>query len=301
MAITILSERTVDGFDELSIGINDKPIFQAEIDVDLREKVLIGETYTLVIDGVEYICTAVDVDGEGEGTVAGLFDGYTDEAPYLITVRETCWVALQTDGPHTFAIYKEEAPYNGSIDLISGLRPKNGGAFPLVHARDVQMPDGTRLSELEFPEAEAASAEVPEFDLTALGLPAIPSDGSGVMVETDTGEICEALDKGPVKFIVADETSTLSCVMNAIYVDGSYVCGFDANGTKLTVMVMEGMIGAMINQAAGTGAALPSVTTEDNGKILQVADGVWTAVAIADSAVADYIDSYINDALGGDY
>ena len=28
--------------------------------------------------------------------------------------------------------------YTGSIDLISGVRPKNGGAFPLIDAADVQ-------------------------------------------------------------------------------------------------------------------------------------------------------------------
>lgn len=36
--------------------------------------------------------------------------------------------------------------YNGTIDLISGIRPKNNGDFPLVNAKDVLMPDGDRLS-----------------------------------------------------------------------------------------------------------------------------------------------------------
>ncbi len=35
------------------------------------------------------------------------------------------------------------------IELISGIAPKNNGSFPLVHAKDVEMPDGTRLSELK--------------------------------------------------------------------------------------------------------------------------------------------------------
>lgn len=36
--------------------------------------------------------------------------------------------------------------YNGSVELISGLKPKNGGTFPLVNAQDVQVgEDGTRL------------------------------------------------------------------------------------------------------------------------------------------------------------
>ena len=36
--------------------------------------------------------------------------------------------------------------YNGSVELISGIKPKNGGTFPLVSAQDVQVgEDGTRL------------------------------------------------------------------------------------------------------------------------------------------------------------
>ncbi|MBQ8498092.1 MAG: hypothetical protein IJ489_11655 [Clostridia bacterium] len=36
-----------------------------------------------------------------------------------------------------------------SVELISGLTPKNSGDFPLIQAKDVEMPDGTRLSELK--------------------------------------------------------------------------------------------------------------------------------------------------------
>lgn len=39
------------------------------------------------------------------------------------------------------------AEYKGSIEFISGITPKNGLDFPLVNAKDVLMPDGTRLSE----------------------------------------------------------------------------------------------------------------------------------------------------------
>lgn len=38
--------------------------------------------------------------------------------------------------------------YNGTVDLISGIRPKNNGTFPLVNAQDVLMPNGSRLSEV---------------------------------------------------------------------------------------------------------------------------------------------------------
>ena len=38
------------------------------------------------------------------------------------------------------------AKYNGSVELISGLKTKNNGDFPLVNAPDVQVDEsGTRL------------------------------------------------------------------------------------------------------------------------------------------------------------
>lgn len=40
------------------------------------------------------------------------------------------------------------AAYKGSIELISGITPKNDGKFPLVNATDVQVDDtGKRLDE----------------------------------------------------------------------------------------------------------------------------------------------------------
>lgn len=38
--------------------------------------------------------------------------------------------------------------YNGSIELVSGITPKNNGDFPLVNAHDVQTnSNGQRLDE----------------------------------------------------------------------------------------------------------------------------------------------------------
>lgn len=46
--------------------------------------------------------------------------------------------------------------YTGSIDLISGIRPKNNGSFPLVNAADVYVDDNTRLPEALSRAADAA-------------------------------------------------------------------------------------------------------------------------------------------------
>jgi len=49
--------------------------------------------------------------------------------------------------------------YKGTIELISGLTPKNGCHFALIHAKDVQMNDGTRLSECGAVPIAAAEAD----------------------------------------------------------------------------------------------------------------------------------------------
>ena len=37
-----------------------------------------------------------------------------------------------------------------SVELIDKIKPKNNGGFALVDAADVEMPDGTRLSDQDF-------------------------------------------------------------------------------------------------------------------------------------------------------
>lgn len=51
----------------------------------------------------------------------------------------------------------------------------------------------------------------------------------------------------------------------------------------------------------GSAAALPEVSSEDNGSILQVVNGSWSVLTLKNSAVKTYIDDYINEALGGEY
>lgn len=51
--------------------------------------------------------------------------------------------------------------YNGSVELISGLKAKNGGTFPLVNAPDVQVDDdGTRLPVMLAKITEVQSVDV---------------------------------------------------------------------------------------------------------------------------------------------
>ena len=43
-----------------------------------------------------------------------------------------------------------------------------------------------------------------------------------------------------------------------------------------------------VDIASGSGSALPAVTEADNGKILTVVDGVWTAIALPNAEEASF-------------
>lgn len=173
------------------------------------------------------------------------------------------------------------AEYNGTIDLISGIRPKNNGNFPLVNAKDVLMPDGTRLSEF----TGGTSADTPVFDLEALGLPAVPYGGTeAVSVETDTTEIMAALEKGVVIFklniSLMGNVFPATIAANPLYMNGGYSWMLpqpQENGfITFALNVVEGAVLAQISftpfDKVATNIDMSSFDT--NGQIVETfADG----------------------------
>ena len=89
------------------------------------------------------------------------------------------------------------AEYNGSIELIAGLKPKNNGNFPLVNAPDVLMPDGKRLSEIDFENLGGGGALAVTFTDVNIG-----DDMTGTATASHTAsEIKAAHDSG--KYVYA--------------------------------------------------------------------------------------------------
>ena len=138
-----------------------------------------------------------------------------------------------------------------------------------------QAPDASGNVTVEIPEV---SAETPVFDLSAMGLSAVPLTGGMASIQTDTTAIMEALGKGPVAFIVQAITSAgtipVTLIMNGSFANGVCQCTtvnqMETTGIT-TVMVMTGMI------------------------------AVQYSTLIDYVGVPAYLDAYINDALGGDY
>lgn len=150
--------------------------------------------------------------------------------------------------------------------------------------------------------------EMPVFDLAAMGLAAVPLAGGSASIAADTAAIRAALDKGSAAFVIPFDAYGMATVqatvaMNGASTDGAYQCvavvSYGELGT-LAVNIDAASISVeyhSFQQQTG----VPAVTASDNGKVLQVVNGAWSAVAVADSSIATFVDDYINSALEGDY
>ena len=145
-----------------------------------------------------------------------------------------------------------------AIEVISTIKPKNNGSFPIVEAKDVSVDEnGTRLSEklsnLGTPSV-STDFSVPTFDLAALGLVAVSLDGNETILQTDTTEIVSALEKGTIRFsldvAVGEAVAPFSVMPNIACssAEGAYMCTavYDFNGKKLvTFIIQEGFVVVM--------------------------------------------------------
>ena len=164
------------------------------------------------------------------------------------------------------------------------------------------------LDQIEIPEGSGGSAELPVFDLAAMGLAAVTLPTGLSAIQTDTSALLAALAAGSVKFIIPVSMSgaTINVQVNMQgFTDGAtvYQCStlfvleatfalfVTANAQGIQVMIMP----------AATAVGFPAATAADNGKIMEVVNGSWTAVEVKDSSVATYVDDYISSALEGDY
>ena len=95
--------------------------------------------------------------------------------------------------------------------------------------------------------------EIPHFDLTEIGLPAIPIGQGLVRVETDTTEIMKAFERGSVKLsalaVVGDATVPVT-IQGTVAFDGtSYQCGamcyFQGTFVIVSVVVGDGVVVAI--------------------------------------------------------
>lgn len=125
----------------------------------------------------------------------------------------------------------------------------------------------------------AGGATIPVYNFTDMGLPTVTIDGEGVMLETDTAELFDALENGVV-------TIKFKFLLD----------GLELDVTKT--------LGGIVNREHG----IASITSQDYFGEIVVAttimiqnDYIYVAAVLLDSMINGMIDAYMEDALGGDY
>lgn len=164
------------------------------------------------------------------------------------------------------------AEYNGSIELIAGLKPKNNGDFPLVNAPDVLMPDGKRLSEIDFENLGGGDTFPVEFVVN-------PEDFTATCDKT-FAEIYAAVGEG--KFIYGRFSYMEAPVMIpfiCIAEDGQPLALFEGTyemmGMKARILVLaDGNVMTQVSEIDSGGGAAPSVPPTDVDMSRFESDGI---------------------------
>lgn len=129
------------------------------------------------------------------------------------------------------------------------------------------------------------SAEIPVFDLGAMGMSSVGLPIGNSSIATDTTAMISALEAGAVRFEIPTAMGTFSMDMHGMTDgSGSYQCVASAMlDVAVVVMVNVASAGIQVIVAPlATAIGVPSVTNDDNGKFMRVVDGAWATVALQD-------------------
>ena len=183
-----------------------------------------GESYIDTISVVEGATYFVEVNGSsfvGKGVSGAEILTLTGLSSAKEFTAESGIVSIETDeqGKPACSVVVELANLISVIRLADETEFTNGESYPVK----ITVLDATKKIDHKYIPGP------PEFDLTAMGLPALTMDGTEVSVECDTTELRAALEKNLVKLSFTANTGieqTVSGIVNAMCMGGSYQCGF---------------------------------------------------------------------------
>ena len=159
-----------------------------------------------------------------------------------------------------------------SIPITDKFKPKNNGSFALMDAADVEMPDGTRLGDLDL--STGKDGLTPYIGLN--GNWWIGEEDTGVQAQGEAGPQGEQGPQGEKgeKGEKGDPGEGASVTLDTTLTQEGQAADAKAVGDAL----------AEFNQMAQQllPYLLPEVTADDNGKFLQVVEGAWAAVLLTD-------------------
>ena len=210
------------------------------------------ESYIDTISVVEGATYFVEVNGSGfvgKGVSGAEILTLTGLSSAEEFTAESGIVSIETDeqGKPACSVVVELANLISFIRLADETEFTNGESYPVK----ITVLDATKKIDHKYIPGP------PEFDLTAMGLPALTLDGTEVSVECDTTELRAALEKNLVKLSFTANTGTeqtVSGIVNAMCMGGSYQCGF------LGYLGYPTMLNFVISATAITGRVLTWAT-----------------------------------------
>lgn len=110
--------------------------------------------------------------------------------------------------------------YKPTVPVQGGFYP--AGDFPLYKAEQVEMPDGSLLSEWQGGD----QFEIPTIDLVSMGLDPIPNDGTTIVAPANLADIEDKLKKGVVRFQVELLEGSNAIPFETIMLAGSVENGY---------------------------------------------------------------------------
>lgn len=196
--------------DEFGFAFTDINTMRSVLD---KSKVIIGGKYTIVAG--EYTYTGVGISGEEVKSIES-------EVSY-----PDCEIGIRVmDGDNLAGVVVVGAA--GIIDLLDFFYEYRSRYYPDENTgRAYVGPVSIILSEELVDRIDPKFIPgPPEFDLTAMGLPDIPMDGSTVSVNCDTSELLSALGKGPVwysaNYVNNGMVSKASGLSSQAFTNGSF-------------------------------------------------------------------------------
>jgi len=186
-------------------------------------KFTIGEKYILQIGEQSYCAEAKREEGDWE-----LYFGNLAFVQKVAEIEGITGVTVPDTGEDFLIIaYQTNDTPNGGFSILGYTDYGDSVSVTMYSGAEIV----TKIDKKYIPDP-------PEFDLTAMGLPNIPLDGTAVNVSCDTTELRNALSKSVVKIHFTANGESVSGILNAMIGEGIYNGGFVTLDTSTNTPIM---------------------------------------------------------------
>lgn len=293
-------------YDSDGDGINDTWQGEAMIEDSSDSTLVVGETYTIVWNGVEYRCECVEAMGLPALGNTAIIDGEDNGLPFVIGrdvsgdfTGVPCWIAMPIE-------LKDDGTYHCTI---------SGNSIKKIDPQYLYQPDwnennrnsGSYIVNRPFGEITAGTVIVPEkkvnltIDFSGNGelwMSIVPNMGLGnYVVEGKNYNINFdgnyymgvgiAQDGMSTGVVYQSDTISIMIVDNYEGMGVSIIVSNQSGQHAVSVVCVEDIITKIDPKYLPD--SLPTVTTDDVGKFLRVgADGTWVAESIPSAEEASF-------------